>query len=105
MALQINKALFEELEKSGKPIVIDFWAEWCGPCRTIGPIIEELAAEFEGRVAIGKCNVDQENELSVKFGIRSIPTVVFLKPGGEIADKVVGSATEETYREKINALL
>ena len=105
MALNITKEKFDELCTSGKPFVIDFWAEWCGPCRAIGPIIEELAGEYAGKVEIGKCNVDEVNELSVKFGIRSIPTVIFLKPGGELADKIVGSAGKDAYQNKIEALL
>lgn len=105
MALQITKALYEELAKSGKPFVIDFWAEWCGPCRMIGPVIEELGQEFEGKVEVGKCNVDEENELAVKFGIRSIPTVIFINSAGQLADKIVGSASKDAYKEKIEALL
>ncbi len=105
MALNITKEKFEELSASGKPFVIDFWAEWCGPCRMIGPIIEELADEYAGKVEIGKCNVDEVNELAVKFSVRSIPTVIFLKPGGELADKIVGTASKDSYKAKIDSLL
>lgn len=105
MALNYTKALYDELIASGKPMVIDFWAEWCGPCRAIGPIIEELAQEYGDKVAIGKCNVDEVHELSAKYSVRSIPTVIFLKPGGELVDKIVGSAAKDAYKEKIDALL
>ena len=105
MALNITKEKFDELSTSGKPFVIDFWAEWCGPCRMIGPIIEELADEYAGKVEIGKCNVDEVNELAVKFSVRSIPTVIFLKPGGELVDKIVGTAGKDSYKAKIDALL
>ena len=105
MALNITNQTYDELVASGKPFVVDFWAEWCGPCRTIAPIIEELAGEFEGKVAIGKCNVDENDELAAKFSIRSIPTVVFIKGGGEIGDKLVGIASKDVIKEKVSALL
>ena len=78
MAKSIVMAAYNELVASGKPFVIDFWAEWCGPCRALGPVIEELAAEYEGKVVIGKCDVDQNNDLAIKFGVRNIPPVVFV---------------------------
>ena len=79
MALQITDANFEELVNSGKPMVLDFWAEWCGPCRMVGPIIDELATEYEGRVTIGKMDVDNNNDVVAQFGIRNIPTVLSSK--------------------------
>ena len=82
MALAINKENFEQLLASGQPVVIDFWAEWCGPCRTMSPIVDELAAEYEGRVVIGKCDVEENDEITMKYGVRNIPTIVFLK--GEV---------------------
>jgi thioredoxin 1 len=104
MALQFTDAIVKELIVSGKPVVIDFWAEWCGPCRMIGPIIEELAQEYEGRVEIGKLNVDENMDTPEEYGIRSIPTVMFFKEG-KLVDKIVGAAKKSDFAEKINALL
>ena len=104
MALQITDANFEELVNSGKPMVLDFWAEWCGPCRMVGPIIDELATEYEGRVTIGKMDVDNNNDVVAQFGIRNIPTVLFFKDG-KVVDKQVGAATKTTFVSKIEALL
>ena len=103
MALEITKDNLDELVASGKPVVIDFWAEWCGPCRMLTPIIEELAGEYENDVIIGKCNVDDNNEVSMKYGIRNIPTVIFLK-GGEVVDKQVGACSKAALDEKIQKL-
>lgn len=105
MAMNIDLATYEELVASGKPFVIDFWAEWCGPCRSLTPIIEELATEYEGKVVIGKCDVDQNNELAVKFAVRNIPLVVFIKGGGQLSDKLVGAASKDALKAKIDALL
>lgn len=104
MALQVTDANFEELVNSGKPMVLDFWAEWCGPCRMIAPIIDELATEYEGRVTIGKMDVDNNNDVVAQFGIRNIPTVLFFKDG-QVVDKQVGAAPKATFVAKINALL
>ncbi|MFI3285424.1 MAG: thioredoxin [Rikenellaceae bacterium] len=104
MALTITKENFEELIASGKPVVVDFWAEWCGPCRTIAPIIEELAEEFEGQVLIGKCDVEDNDDIVGKYGVRNIPTVIFLK-GGELVDKQVGAASKDAFKAKIEKLL
>ncbi|MBO5710151.1 MAG: thioredoxin [Rikenellaceae bacterium] len=103
MALEITTNNLEELIASGKPVVIDFWAEWCGPCRMLTPIIEELAGEYENDVIIGKCNVDDNNDVSMKYGIRNIPTVIFLK-GGEVVDKHVGACSKAALAEKIEKL-
>ena len=103
MALEITTNNLEELIASGKPVVIDFWAEWCGPCRMLTPIIEELAGEYENDVIIGKCNVDDNNDVSMKYGIRNIPTVIFLK-GGEVVDKQVGACSKAALAEKIENL-
>lgn len=100
MALAINKGNFESLLASEQLVVIDFWAEWCGPCRMIGPIVEELAAEFEGKALIGKCDVEENDEITMKYGVRNIPTIVFIK-GGEVVDKQVGACTKEALKAKI----
>ncbi|MFR9504138.1 MAG: thioredoxin [Rikenellaceae bacterium] len=104
MALTITKENFEELIAGDKLVVIDFWAEWCGPCRTIAPIIEELATEYEGRAIIGKCDVEDNDEIVGKYGVRNIPTVIFLK-GGELVDKQVGAASKEAFKAKIEKSL
>lgn len=104
MALQITDANFEELLNSGKPMVIDFWAEWCGPCRMVGPIIDELATEYEGKVTIGKMDVDNNDEVVGQFGIRNIPTVLFFKDG-KMVDKQVGAVPKAAFQTKIEALL
>ena len=104
MALAITDANFAELVKGDKPLVVDFWAEWCGPCLMIGPFIEELANEYEGKVVIGKLNVDENNEVTAQFGIRNIPTVLFFK-NGELVDKHVGAAQKSVLEEKIKALI
>lgn len=104
MALQITDANFEELVNSGKPMVVDFWAEWCGPCRMVGPIIDELATEYDGQVTIGKLDVDSNDKVVGQFGIRNIPTVLFFKDG-KMVDKVVGAVPKATFVEKIKALL
>ena len=104
MALQITDANFEELLGTGKPMVLDFWAEWCGPCRMVSPIIDELAQEYEGRVTIGKINVDENDDVVGRFGIRNIPTVIFFK-NGEMVDKIVGATSKDKFKEKIENLL
>ena len=104
MALAITKENFQEVISSELPVVIDFWAESCGPGRTIAPIVDELAAEYEGRVLIGKCDVEENDEITMKYGVRNIPTIVFLK-GGELVDKQVGAASKAALAEKIEKLL
>lgn len=104
MALAINKDNFEEILASGKPVVIDFWAEWCGPCRMIAPIVDELAAEYEDRVLIAKCDVEQNDEITMKYGVRNIPTIVFLKDGAQV-DKQVGATSKEALKQKIEKLI
>jgi len=105
MAKEINDANYKELLESGKPVVIDFWAPWCGPCRSIAPIIEELAGTYEDRVIIGKYNVDDGDELSVEYGIRNIPTLLFFDKEGKMVDKHVGTITHDALAAKLDALL
>ena len=93
-----------EVTNSNIPVVVDFWAEWCGPCKMIGPVVEELANEFDGKAIIGKVDVDTNPEVSAKFGIRSIPTLLVFK-GGEIVDKQVGAVPKSVLSEKIEAQL
>lgn len=104
MALAINKENYQEIISSEKPVVIDFWAEWCGPCRMVAPIIEELATEYEGRVVIGKCDVEENDDITMKYGVRNIPTIIFLK-GGQLVDKQVGAASKDALKAKIEKLL
>ena len=103
MAIELTDANFDEHINSGKPVVIDFWAEWCGPCRMVGPMVEELAAEYDGKAIIGKLDVDNNPGVTSKFGIRNIPTVLFFK-NGSLADKQVGVAPKATLKQKLDAL-
>lgn len=104
MALEITDNNFSELLASDKPLVVDFWATWCGPCKLIAPYVEELAEEFSESVNIGKCNVDENAELPAQFGVRNIPTLLFFK-GGKLVDKHVGASTKHALKEKIEKLL
>ena len=104
MELEITSQNFDEIKQQGKPGLVDFWATWCGPCKRLGPIIEELAAEYDGKAVIGKCDIEENDELTEQFGIMNVPTVVFLKDGKEV-DRVVGLAMKNVYQDKLNALL
>ena len=104
MALEITDSNFQEILAEGKPVVMDFWAPWCGPCKMVGPIIDELATGYEGKVIIGKCDVDENGDVAAEYGIRNIPTVLFFK-NGELVDKQVGSAPKSAYVAKIEAIL
>ena len=104
MATIMNDSNFAEIQAQGLPLVIDFSATWCGPCKKIAPIIDGLAGEYEGKAVICKCYVDECDELTAKFGIRNVPTVLFIK-NGEVVDKHVGAAPKATFVEKIEALL
>jgi len=105
MALQFTDANFQsEVIDSDKPVLVDFWAEWCGPCKMIGPIIDQLAADLEGQAKVGKVNVDEARELAVKYGVRSIPFLLFFK-NGEIKDQIVGAnVTKDQLKAKLLAL-
>ena len=101
--IELTDSKFEaEVLKSDKPVLVDFWAEWCGPCKMIGPLVEELATEYEGKAVIGKVDVDTNPEISAKFGIRSIPTLLVFK-NGEIVDKQVGAVPKTVLSEKLDA--
>jgi thioredoxin 1 len=105
MALEVNDTNFDEVVlKSDKPVMVDFWAEWCGPCRVIAPFVEEIAKEYEGKALVVKCDVDESPGVSVKFGIRNIPTVMFFKEG-QVADKQVGAVPKANFVNKLTALL
>lgn len=105
MALEITDATFDEVVlKSDKPVMVDFWAAWCGPCRMVAPIMEQLTEEYEGKAVIGKVDVDNNQEFAAKYGVRNIPTVLVFK-NGEVVEKQVGVAPKATYAEKIDAHL
>ncbi len=104
MALEINDGNISEIINSGKPVVIDFWAEWCGPCRMVGPIVEELAKEYDGKVIIGKMDVDENVDTPNVYGIRNIPTMLFFKDG-KVVDKQIGATQKSVIAAKVEALL
>ena len=104
METKITSSNFETLKNGELPLVVDFWATWCGPCRMIAPIIEELAKEYDGKINVGKCDVEECDDIAAEFGIRNIPTILFFK-GGEIVDKMVGAASKSKIEEMFKALL
>lgn len=104
MALQITDQNYEELVAQGKPMVLDFWATWCGPCKKIGPYIEQLAEAYEGQAIVGKVDIEDNDALVAKFGIRNVPTVLFLKDG-QVVDKNVGAAAKAVFEDKLKSIL
>ena len=101
--LELNAANFEETIKEGVALV-DFWAPWCGPCRMIAPVIDELANDFDGKAKVCKVNTDEEQDVAIKYGIRSIPTILFFK-NGELVDQMIGASSKQVLADKINSLL
>ena len=105
MALEFTDSNFQELAlNSDKPVMVDFWAEWCGPCRMVGPVVEELGKEYEGKAVVGKLNVDNNAQVSMKYGIRSIPTILFFK-NGEVVDRSVGAVPKGQLAQKLEGQL
>ncbi|MBR1932689.1 MAG: thioredoxin [Prevotella sp.] len=104
MEVQITNENFESLKNGNLPLVVDFWATWCGPCRMVAPIISELASTYDGKIVVGKCDVEECEELAAEYGIRNIPTVLFFK-GGEVVDKLVGAVSKAKFEEKFQAML
>jgi thioredoxin 1 len=102
--LEINEDNYEALVAEGKPMVIDFSATWCGPCKRVAPILDGLAKEYEGQVVVGKCDIEENDDLVAKFGVRNVPTILFIK-GGEVVDKQVGLVAKSVFEEKLKALL
>ena len=104
MEVEITTENFDQYKNGELPLVVELWATWCGPCRKIGPIISELANEYDGKLVVGKCNIEDNDDIAMQFGVRSIPTVLFFK-GGQLVDKFVGAATKDKFEEKFKALL
>ena len=104
MEVTITKENFAEFKAGNLPLIVDFWATWCGPCRMVGPIIEELAKQYDGKIVVGKCDVEDNEELAAEFGIRNIPTILFFK-NGEVVDKLIGAQSKAKFEEKFEAML
>ena len=104
MAIEINNSNCEEVMSTDKPVMIDFWAEWCGPCRMVAPLVEEISNEYADRAVVGKVDVDNNQELAMKYGVRNIPTILFIK-NGEVVDKSVGAVPKNVLTDKIDAQL
>ncbi len=104
MTVEITADNFEKYKNGELPLVVDLWATWCGPCRMVGPIIEELSNEYEGKIVVGKCDVEENDDIAMEFGVRNIPTVLFFK-NGQLVDKFVGAAAKGKFQEKFDKLL
>ncbi len=104
MEVTITSENFEQLKNGEQPLVVDLWATWCGPCRMVGPVISELAKDYDGKIVVGKCDVDENEDIAAELGVRNIPTILFFK-GGELVDKFVGAAPKSVLDEKFKALL
>ena len=104
MEVTITIENFESLKNGAQPLVVDFWATWCGPCRMVGPVISELAEEYNGRIVVGKCDVEENEEIAMEHNIRNIPTILFYK-NGQVVDKIVGAQAKARIQEKFEALL
>lgn len=104
MEVKVTNENFESLKNGAEPLVVDFWATWCGPCRMIGPVISKLAEEYDGKITVAKCDVEECEDIAVELGIRNVPTILFFK-GGEVVDKLVGAANKVKIQEKFEALL
>lgn len=104
MEVTITKDNFESYKNGELPLVVDLWATWCGPCRQLAPIVSELAQEYDGKLVVGKCDIEENEDIPMEYGVRNIPTLLFFK-GGELVDKFVGAASKATLQEKFNTLL
>ena len=104
MEVQITSENFESLKNGQQPLVVDFWATWCGPCRMIAPVIAELAEKYDGKIVVGKCDVEENDDLAADYAIRNIPTILFFK-NGQVVDKLVGAVSKAVIDEKFQALL
>ena len=104
MEVQVTKENFENLKSGNLPLVVDFWATWCGPCRMVAPIIAEMAEKYDGQIVVGKCDVEESEDVAAEFGIRNIPTVVFMK-NGVVVDKIVGAVSKQKFEEKFAAFV
>ena len=104
MEVKITSENFESYKNGELPLVVDLWATWCGPCKMLGPVISELAVDYDGKIVVGKCDVDENDEIASEFGVRSVPTILFFK-GGQLVDKFVRATNKETLDAKFKALL
>ncbi len=104
MEIKVTNENFETYKSGSLPFVVDLWARWCGPCRALGPVISELAEEYDGRIVVGKCDIEECEEIPTEYGVRNIPTLLFFKDG-QLVDKFVGAAPKTTLKEKFDALL